>query len=94
MKILTTEVISGIGRQLALDYKNEGHQVWEVGRNKQALEELTVLGLQTGQVDLTDREARLARKKTGISFLKRFTYMLKLLAIFPPLFGVKLPSRW
>ena len=60
MKIVITGATSGIGRQLAIDYKNEGHEVWALGRNPQALSELRELGLSTGQVDLTDREATLA----------------------------------
>lgn len=57
MKIAITGATSGIGRQLAIDYHNEGHEVWALGRNEQALSELGDLGLLTGQVDLTDREA-------------------------------------
>ncbi|MFT5698281.1 MAG: NADP-dependent 3-hydroxy acid dehydrogenase YdfG [Desulforhopalus sp.] len=57
MKIVITGATSGIGRQLAIDYQNEGHEVWALGRNEQALEELRRLGLHVGQLDLTDREA-------------------------------------
>jgi NADP-dependent 3-hydroxy acid dehydrogenase YdfG len=57
MKILITGATSGIGRQLALDYYTEGHEVWALGRNAEALEELSEKGLRTGQVDLTDRAA-------------------------------------
>lgn len=60
MKILITGATSGIGRQVAVDYHKLGHEVWAVGRNAQALEELRSLGLQTGQVDLTDSAATLA----------------------------------
>mgnify|MGYP002633186546 CR=1 FL=1 len=60
MKIVITGATSGIGRQLAIDYHAEGHEVWALGRNEQALQELRSLGLSTGQVDLTDREATLA----------------------------------
>ena len=45
MKILITGATSGIGRQVALDYSNLGHQVWAVGRNEQALEELRLQGV-------------------------------------------------
>ncbi len=60
MKIVITGAISGIGRQLAIDYLAEGHEVWALGRNEQALNELRSRGLSTGRVDLTDRDAALA----------------------------------
>ncbi|WP_028580166.1 SDR family NAD(P)-dependent oxidoreductase [Desulfogranum japonicum] len=60
MKILITGATSGIGKQLALDYHAEGHEVWALGRNERALAELSDAGLHTGQLDLTDREAVLA----------------------------------
>ena len=60
MKIVITGATSGIGRQLAMDYQAEGHEVWALGRNEQALDELSASGLYTGQVDLTDRDAALA----------------------------------
>lgn len=56
MKILITGATSGIGRQLALDYHGEGHEVWAIGRNQQALSELAAKGIHTGKVDLTDRK--------------------------------------
>lgn len=64
MKILITGATSGIGRQLALDYLGEGHQVWAVGRNREALAELAGSGLYTAELDLTDRAAALAWFKT------------------------------
>jgi short-subunit dehydrogenase len=60
MKIVITGATSGIGRQLALDYQGEGHEVWALGRNEEALDELRSGGMSTGQVDLTDRDATLA----------------------------------
>lgn len=59
MKIVITGATSGIGRQLAIDYLAEGHEVWALGRNEKALDELRSRGLSTGQVDLTDRDAAL-----------------------------------
>jgi len=59
MKIVITGATSGIGRQLAVDYQGEGHEVWALGRNEKALEELRSGGMSTGQVDLTDRDATL-----------------------------------
>lgn len=59
MNILITGATSGIGKQVALDYLDEGHQVWAVGRNENALQELQDLGMQTGQLDLTDRDQSL-----------------------------------
>lgn len=59
MNVLITGATSGIGRQLALDYQSHGFQVWGVGRNTKALEELQAQGLHTGQLDLTNREESL-----------------------------------
>jgi short-subunit dehydrogenase len=59
MNILITGATSGIGKQLALDYMSEGHQIWAVGRNETALQELQDKGMHTGQLDLTDRDGSL-----------------------------------
>lgn len=59
MKILITGATSGIGRQLALDYHSQGHEVFAVGRSKEALDELAAKGLHTGRVDLTNRSESL-----------------------------------
>ncbi len=59
MRILITGATSGIGRQLALDYHQEGHEVWALGRNQEALDELSDKGLQTARLDLENRTASL-----------------------------------
>lgn len=59
MKILITGATSGIGKQLALDYHQEGHEVWALGRNQKALEELALAGINTARVDLSDRQESL-----------------------------------
>ena len=64
MNILITGATSGIGKQLALDYQEQGHQVWAVGRNEKSLQELGALGMQTGQLDLTVRDQSLEWFKT------------------------------
>lgn len=60
MRVLITGATSGIGRQLALDYHRENHQVWALGRNEEALAELADHGIQAVKVDLADRDASLA----------------------------------
>ncbi|QSX31944.1 SDR family NAD(P)-dependent oxidoreductase [Shewanella cyperi] len=44
MRVLITGASSGIGRQLAMDYLKEGHQVWACGRDAGRLAQLQVLG--------------------------------------------------
>ncbi|MFC1832044.1 SDR family NAD(P)-dependent oxidoreductase [Thermodesulfobacteriota bacterium] len=56
MRILITGATSGIGRQLALDYHRDNHQVWALGRNQKALDELSAEGLQAVRMDLEDRD--------------------------------------
>lgn len=59
MRVLITGATSGIGEQLAIDYHNDGHEVWALGRNSDALAKLAYLGLHTTQVDLSNREEAL-----------------------------------
>ena len=64
MNILITGATSGIGKQLALDYQDQGHQIWAVGRNEKALDDLRKRGMKTGKLDLADREHSLEWFKT------------------------------
>ena len=59
MRVLITGATSGIGRQLALDYHQDGHEVWALGRNQNALDELGTEGMQAVRLDLEDRSATL-----------------------------------
>ena len=54
--VVITGATSGIGYQLAKDYLVEGHHVYAVGRDEEALSELKSLGAETVEVDLMDRE--------------------------------------
>lgn len=58
--ILITGATSGIGKQLAKDYLLDGHHVYAVGRDDQALAELKALGAETIDLDLMDREKVIA----------------------------------
>ena len=58
--IVITGATSGIGYQLAKDYLVEGHHVYAVGRDEEALSELKSLGAETVEVDLMDRDKVLA----------------------------------
>ena len=60
MNIVITGATSGIGKQLALDYQQEGHTVWAIGRNQKQLDELAQHGIKIGQVDLLSRDQTLA----------------------------------
>ncbi|WP_201567089.1 SDR family NAD(P)-dependent oxidoreductase [Psychrobacter immobilis] len=58
--ILITGATSGIGKQLAKDYLLDGHHVYAVGRDDEALAELKALGAETIDLDLMDREKVIA----------------------------------
>lgn len=60
MRILITGATSGIGMQLALDYKKEGQEIWCIGRNQQVLEELSKQGFHAVNLDLSDRTETLS----------------------------------
>ncbi len=64
MRILITGATSGIGKQLALDYHPENHEVWAAGRNQGILDELASSELNTGKVDLANRQESLDRFST------------------------------
>lgn len=57
MNILITGATSGIGNGLALSYAREGHNVIAVGRNSNALSNLSKQGIYTIQLDLVDLDA-------------------------------------
>lgn len=61
MRIVITGATSGIGKQLAMDYHQDGHEVWAVGRNENSLQQLMDQGIHTLQVDLTNRTEALER---------------------------------
>ncbi len=57
LHILITGATSGIGKQMVIDYLKEGHHLYAVGRDDEALAELEALGATPVDLDLMDREA-------------------------------------
>ncbi len=56
--VLVTGASSGIGLQLAKDYRNDGWSVYACGRNKQKLaDQFDDLGIDTLAFDITDKDA-------------------------------------
>ncbi|WP_367103747.1 SDR family NAD(P)-dependent oxidoreductase [uncultured Psychrobacter sp.] len=56
LHIVITGATSGIGKQLAKDYLADGHYVYAVGRDNNALSELKDLGATPIDLDLMDRD--------------------------------------
>ena len=56
-RVLITGASSGLGRQLALDYRHAGWQVWGCGRDAQRLEQLAKAGITPLAFDVRDRAA-------------------------------------
>lgn len=56
LNIVITGATSGIGKQLTKDYLSEGHTVYAVGRDDEALAELKGLGANAVDLDLMDRD--------------------------------------
>ena len=61
MRILITGATSGIGRQLALDYHRDNHQVWALGRNQKALDLLEASTKEERQAILDAKKAQHAK---------------------------------
>ncbi|WP_313892234.1 SDR family NAD(P)-dependent oxidoreductase [Psychrobacillus sp.] len=55
-RIFITGATSGVGLLLAKQLSCAGHEVWATGRNANALAELSKLGIQTIQADLTEEQ--------------------------------------
>ncbi len=56
-RVLITGATSGIGRQLALDYRLAGWQVWGCGRDGERLQALGLHGITPLQFDARDLAA-------------------------------------
>ncbi|WP_265435758.1 SDR family NAD(P)-dependent oxidoreductase [Aeromonas media] len=67
-RVLITGATSGIGRQLALDYRRAGWQVWGCGRDGERLQELGLHGITPLQFDARDSVA-LAEVAAGLPTL-------------------------
>ena len=72
MNILITGATSGIGLGLAKSYIADGHRVIALGRNATVLNELSLLGVYTVELDLVDLEK--SREKF-INIAKDFEYI-------------------
>ncbi|MES1964204.1 SDR family NAD(P)-dependent oxidoreductase [Psychrobacter sp. AH5] len=57
LHIVITGATSGIGKQLTKDYLHQGHHLYAVGRDDEALAELKELGATAIDLDLMDKEA-------------------------------------
>ncbi|MDE2446474.1 MAG: SDR family oxidoreductase [Alphaproteobacteria bacterium] len=57
MQAVVTGATSGIGKAIALALREEGYDVFALGRRTEALVELEALGIKGIQVDLANREA-------------------------------------
>jgi short-subunit dehydrogenase len=55
--ILITGCSSGIGQALALEFKKRGHTVFATARQSQALENLTTMGLNAVELDVTSQQS-------------------------------------
>jgi NAD(P)-dependent dehydrogenase (short-subunit alcohol dehydrogenase family) len=55
--ILITGCSSGIGRALALEFKNRGHTVFATARQPEALAALTTMGLNAVELDVTSKHS-------------------------------------
>ena len=67
-RVLITGASSGIGRQLALDYRRAGWQVWGCGRDEGRLQALADAGITPLQFDARD-SAAMARVAAGLPAL-------------------------